>query len=187
MRGCAVLGCRICERKLTRRPNLLSDEAADYDAKHEKTIAEIARRIEARKHLIGVEWVEDEDDSPDEKGRAVRVLDYACGTGSMSRVSILKSFIPCDGLNMEYTEEYSRGRLVPFSLSPAPSVKTQTNQYRYDRLSRRTPRSVWALTSPRRWWTCITRVLVTRYVFATPAGLRRPSLAMKRNHVESMC
>ncbi|KAK7702244.1 hypothetical protein SLS64_009822 [Diaporthe eres] len=69
------------------------NEAADYDAKHEKTTAEIARRLEARRGLIGVEWLE-EDDSSDEEGvsttdaipaRAVRVLDYACGTGSMSR------------------------------------------------------------------------------------------------------
>ncbi|KAJ0123706.1 methyltransferase-like protein [Diaporthe amygdali] len=64
------------------------NEAADYDAKHEKTIDEIARRIEARMALIGVEWIE--DDSSDAEGdtapgRAVRVLDYACGTGSMSR------------------------------------------------------------------------------------------------------
>lgn len=81
------------EQELTEeRP---SNEAADYDAKHEKTTAEIARRIEARRGLIGVEWLE-EDDSSDEEGvstaeaapgRAVRVLDYACGTGSMSRVS----------------------------------------------------------------------------------------------------
>ncbi|POS80515.1 hypothetical protein DHEL01_v201083 [Diaporthe helianthi] len=65
------------------------NEAANYDAKHDKTAAEIARRIEARRGLIGVEWVEDDedddDDSSDEEGRSVRVLDYACGTGSMSR------------------------------------------------------------------------------------------------------
>lgn len=62
------------------------NEAASYDAKHEKTTAEIARRIEARRGLIGVEWVEDDSSSSSEgEGRAVRVLDYACGTGSMSR------------------------------------------------------------------------------------------------------
>ncbi|KAI3399529.1 hypothetical protein diail_6551 [Diaporthe ilicicola] len=43
------------------------NEAADYDAKHEKTTAEIARRIEARRGLIGVEWIED-DSSGDEGG-----------------------------------------------------------------------------------------------------------------------
>lgn len=71
-----------------------SNEAAEYDAKHEKATAEIARRIEARRGFIGVEWIED-DSSDDEGGstndttpaRDVRVLDYACGTGSMSRVS----------------------------------------------------------------------------------------------------
>lgn len=83
----------------------LSDEAANYDAKHEKTITEISRRIEARRALIGVEWVEDDEDDSNEEGRAVRVLDYACGTGSMSRVSP-GPFLPCDCLNVEYTKDF---------------------------------------------------------------------------------
>lgn len=45
------------------------------------------------------------------------------------------------------------------------SLKMQTNQYRYDRPSRRTLRNVWALTSRKRWWTCTTHVLVIRYAF----------------------
>lgn len=72
-----------------------SNEAANYDAKHEKATAEIAKRIEARRDFIGVEWIED-DSSEDEDGeaesevtRAVRLLDYACGTGAMSRVSLI--------------------------------------------------------------------------------------------------
>ncbi|KAG8161031.1 hypothetical protein KVR01_009295 [Diaporthe batatas] len=65
--------------------DFFDNEAASYDAKHEKTTAEIARRIEARRGLIGVQWVEDDEDDSNEEGRAVRVLDYACGTGSMSR------------------------------------------------------------------------------------------------------
>lgn len=73
--------------------------------KHEKTIAEIARRIEARRGLIGVQWLEEEDGPGEEggaaPGRAVRVLDYACGTGSMSRVSPGPCFPPCDGPRMK--------------------------------------------------------------------------------------
>lgn len=78
-----------------------SNEAATYDAKHESTIEEIARRIEARRDFIGVDWVEDDsssggddegDDGGDEPSRPVRILDYACGTGSMSRVSLLPGF-----------------------------------------------------------------------------------------------
>ncbi|ROV94867.1 hypothetical protein VSDG_07088 [Cytospora chrysosperma] len=68
------------------------NEAASYDAKHEKTTEEIARRIEARRDFIGLDWVEDDDSSQDEgddargqPSRNVRILDYACGTGSMSR------------------------------------------------------------------------------------------------------
>lgn len=71
-----------------------SEEAANYDAKHAKTTAEIARRIEARLDFIGAPWVEDDDNSfdndADQAGtrpvRAVRLLDYACGTGSMTMV-----------------------------------------------------------------------------------------------------
>ncbi|KAK7743767.1 hypothetical protein SLS53_003786 [Cytospora paraplurivora] len=76
------------------------NEAAGYDARHEKTTEEIARRIEARRDFIGVDWVEDDSTSEDEDedeedndahhgppppGKTVKILDYACGTGSMSR------------------------------------------------------------------------------------------------------
>lgn len=73
-----------------------SEEAASYDAKHEKATAEIARRLEARRAFIGVQWVEEAstDDEGDGRGgaeepaRAVRLLDYACGTGAMTRVGV---------------------------------------------------------------------------------------------------
>lgn len=70
-------------------------EATSYDAKHEKATQEIARRIESKLDFIGVPWVEDDDSEGDDEGNAdeksqrqVRLLDYACGTGSMSRVSV---------------------------------------------------------------------------------------------------
>ncbi|KUI72695.1 hypothetical protein VM1G_08107 [Cytospora mali] len=79
------------------------NEAAHYDAKHEKTTEEIARRIETRRDFIGVDWIEDDDSSEDENGddthrqphRTVKVLDYACGTGSMSRFLI--GLVLCPG------------------------------------------------------------------------------------------
>lgn len=167
----AVHGDRVqlLERKLTE--GIFSNEAADYDAKHEKTTAEIARRLEARRGLIGVEWLE-EDDSSDEQGvsttdavpaRAVRVLDYACGTGSMSRVS------NDPVLTLQWSEvevkggflNLSSGRMI-VSLCFASSLKPKTNHCRFDRRLRHTRRNVWALTFLRRWWTCITPVLGTR-------------------------
>lgn len=81
-----------------------SNEAEIYDAKHEKTTLEIVRRVQARRDFIGVDWIEDDSDDDDDDGeddgeeqqrsmgaskgpsRSVRVLDYACGTGAMSRV-----------------------------------------------------------------------------------------------------
>lgn len=81
-----------------------SNEAANYDAKHEKTIAEIGRRIEARRDFIGVEWIEDDssededDDADANPGRIVRLLDYACGTGAMSRVSFVSPVSPACSL-----------------------------------------------------------------------------------------
>lgn len=153
---------------------LISDEAANYDAKHEKTITEISRRIEARRGLIGIEWVEDDEDDSNEEGRAVRVLDYACGTGSMSRVSP-GHFLPCDCLNLEYTEDFSRGRSVSFLFVFLPILSTRKlTSIGMDRPLRRTLRNAWALTSPRRWWACTTRARVIRYAITTRPESPRP-------------
>ncbi|ROW07136.1 hypothetical protein VPNG_07351 [Cytospora leucostoma] len=97
--GRRILVC-VSDRGLTWACECLSNEAADYDARHEKTTEEIARRIEARRDLIGMDWVEDDSSSgssedeedndarnapPPPPGKTVKILDYACGTGSMSR------------------------------------------------------------------------------------------------------
>lgn len=82
-----------------------SNEAASYDAKHEKTLGHIIGEIRSRLDFIGVDWVDDDEDEdeddddnslnggddkqPDsnmESGqttseKVVRLLDYACGTG----------------------------------------------------------------------------------------------------------
>lgn len=78
--------------------------AAEYDTKYEKTILQLEKEIRKRKDFIGADWVIDDDDDDDSEsesaaqstaanGRSVRLLDYACGTGLISRVScFLKSF-----------------------------------------------------------------------------------------------
>ena len=73
-----------------------SKEAATYDNRHEKALTQITENIRARLDFLGVDWA-DEDDNEDEAGgdtqgegkpkRPVRLLDYACGTGTVSRVS----------------------------------------------------------------------------------------------------
>ncbi|KAJ4406801.1 hypothetical protein N0V82_010048 [Gnomoniopsis sp. IMI 355080] len=71
-----------------------SNEASGYDAKHEQATEEIARRIKTKLDFLGVEWAEDDRSEDEDEGdkrdgkseRKVRLLDYACGTGSMSRI-----------------------------------------------------------------------------------------------------
>ncbi|KAL1836103.1 hypothetical protein VTJ49DRAFT_5563 [Mycothermus thermophilus] len=70
-----------------------SKEAAEYDKKHGETQNQLIEEIRSRLGFIGVEWVEeggDRDEKQDAeegpgKGRTVRLLDYACGTGLVSR------------------------------------------------------------------------------------------------------
>ncbi|KAK8102929.1 hypothetical protein PG984_016075 [Apiospora sp. TS-2023a] len=82
-----------------------NNEASNYDSKFQKTIQQLTEAIQERLDFIGVDWVADEDDADavedaaaEEVGgrdqgsgttpslsREVRLLDYACGTGLMSR------------------------------------------------------------------------------------------------------
>ncbi|KAI1080491.1 S-adenosyl-L-methionine-dependent methyltransferase [Whalleya microplaca] len=77
------------------------EEAAVYDAKHAKVNERLTEKIQSRLDFIGVDWASDDEDddgseSADESDeklkkstskpkREVRLLDYACGTGMMSR------------------------------------------------------------------------------------------------------
>jgi hypothetical protein len=68
-----------------------SEASKTYNNKFSKTIQQIIEEIQARKDWIGVDWAEDESDSEDDSSSAkytktVRLLDYACGTGLVSRV-----------------------------------------------------------------------------------------------------
>ncbi|KAI0848173.1 S-adenosyl-L-methionine-dependent methyltransferase [Daldinia vernicosa] len=76
-----------------------NEEASTYDSKHGKLNERLTEEIQARLDWIGVDWAsddeddEDDDDDSDEEAeqkptqsrREVRLLDYACGTGTMSR------------------------------------------------------------------------------------------------------
>jgi len=70
-----------------------SEAASTYNTKFSKTIQQIIDEIQARKEWIGVDWVDESSDgeevvgsSSKEPKRTVRLLDYACGTGLVSRV-----------------------------------------------------------------------------------------------------
>ncbi|KAI1300483.1 S-adenosyl-L-methionine-dependent methyltransferase [Xylaria venustula] len=71
--------------------SIFNEEAASYDEKHRKLNERLTHELQARLGFIGVDWVLDDDDSEEGKGedegskREVRLLDYACGTGMMSR------------------------------------------------------------------------------------------------------
>lgn len=83
------------ESAQNRNQEHFNKEAASYDSKHEKTLDQIVKEIRARLDFIGVDWVEDDDDAEDESNKdkseektpkkEVRMLDYACGTGVVSR------------------------------------------------------------------------------------------------------
>jgi len=64
-----------------------NNQAASYDSKHGKTLDRLIEEIRARLGFIGVDWVDDEEDEKKEgaQEKSVRLLDYACGTGVVSR------------------------------------------------------------------------------------------------------
>ncbi|KAK4153714.1 methyltransferase [Chaetomidium leptoderma] len=80
--------------------------ASSYDSRHEKTLNKLIEEIRARTDFIGVDWVDDEEDDDDveESGNAapkksVRLLDYACGTGVVSR-ALAPSTTQCVGIDL---------------------------------------------------------------------------------------
>lgn len=99
-----------CVQRLTSLPPLPSRHsklASEYDSRFEKTVAQLIEEIQKRRYFISVDWVEDdsEDEDKDETGGddgqekkatkaktddqpAIRLLDYACGTGLISRVRL---------------------------------------------------------------------------------------------------
>ncbi|KAI0886059.1 S-adenosyl-L-methionine-dependent methyltransferase [Annulohypoxylon maeteangense] len=78
-----------------------NEEASTYDTKHGKLNERLTKEIQSRLDWIGVDWaiVDDDDDDDENEGHRkpveeskstqdrneVRLLDYACGTGMMTR------------------------------------------------------------------------------------------------------
>lgn len=131
-------------------------EATSYDTKHEKATQEIARRIESKLDFIGVDWVEDDESDEDDKGKVhanpekeVRLLDYACGTGSMSRVSL--------------PPHTSRAIAKP-AQNYFPKLLHRSPMLTGGRFLRRTPHNASALIFRRRWWRPTILALTIRQV-----------------------
>ncbi|KAK0633727.1 S-adenosyl-L-methionine-dependent methyltransferase [Immersiella caudata] len=84
-----------------------NQEAASYDSKHEKTLAQIVKEIQSRLEFIGVDWVDDDgedDESGDDRKnnipkKQVRLLDYASGTGVISR-ALASYTTQCVGIDL---------------------------------------------------------------------------------------
>ncbi|PKS12093.1 hypothetical protein jhhlp_001389 [Lomentospora prolificans] len=72
----------------------MPEQASSYDTKHAKTIDQLIAHIQKRKDFLGANWVTDdtEDETEADGSRkpgvdkdSVRFLDYACGTGLVTR------------------------------------------------------------------------------------------------------
>jgi SAM-dependent methyltransferase len=72
--------------------------AAAHSNKNEKTTEQLMAEIRARLEWIGVDFLDDSKDEEDVveggkvDGKSVKLLDYGCGTGMVSRVSPLFSY-----------------------------------------------------------------------------------------------
>ncbi|KUJ23612.1 S-adenosyl-L-methionine-dependent methyltransferase [Mollisia scopiformis] len=80
------------------------DEAAStYNTKYSKTINQIIKEIQTRKDWIGVDWAEDVSDDENTSSsvpkKTVRLLDYACGTGLVSR-ALAPYVTQCIGIDL---------------------------------------------------------------------------------------
>ncbi|KAG0651262.1 putative methyltransferase [Hyphodiscus hymeniophilus] len=60
-----------------------NNSASTYNSKFSKTILQIIEEIQVRRDWIGIDWIDEEDESNSLNN--VRLLDYACGTGLVSR------------------------------------------------------------------------------------------------------
>ena len=63
-----------------------SDIAKDYEERHGKAFEELVNHVRSLKDFIGADWVSEDDEKPTKE---VRLLDYACGTGLISRVRVM--------------------------------------------------------------------------------------------------
>ncbi|CZR51472.1 uncharacterized protein PAC_01348 [Phialocephala subalpina] len=80
-----------------------NEAASTYNTKFSKTIQQIISEIQKRKDWIGVDWAEDISDTEDANTstpkKTVRLLDYACGTGLVSR-ALAPYVTQCVGIDL---------------------------------------------------------------------------------------
>ncbi|KAF8848660.1 methyltransferase-like protein [Acephala macrosclerotiorum] len=80
-----------------------NEAASTYNTKFSKTIQQIISEIQKRKDWIGVDWAEDIPDTEDAAAsipkKTVRLLDYACGTGLVSR-ALAPYVTQCIGIDL---------------------------------------------------------------------------------------
>ncbi|RYP71515.1 hypothetical protein DL771_004770 [Monosporascus sp. 5C6A] len=94
------------------------EQAATYDSRHEKLLERLTAELRCRLDFIGVDW-DDEDEGDGDSGengdsaepkdaqaqaekkkkKQVRLLDYACGTGMMSR-ALAPYVTQCVGIDL---------------------------------------------------------------------------------------
>ena len=73
-----------------------SEAARSYDSKpwQQEMLAQVTREILSHLEWIGVDWVKEqqpENTGKDHPTKTVRVLDYACGPGTVTRVGTLNA------------------------------------------------------------------------------------------------
>lgn len=89
-----------------------NNAASSYNSRFEKTMEQLADEIRSRREWIGGEWIEDDDDDDDEddeegnggaergeEKNTARLLDYACGTGMVSR-ALAPYVTQCVGIDL---------------------------------------------------------------------------------------
>ncbi|RYO85029.1 hypothetical protein DL766_005670 [Monosporascus sp. MC13-8B] len=100
-----------------------SEQAATYDSRNEKLLERMTAELRSRLDFIGVDWDDEDEDDDDDQGEdggngdsagpkdaqaqaekkkkkeQVRLLDYACGTGMMSR-ALAPYVTQCVGIDL---------------------------------------------------------------------------------------
>lgn len=89
--------------------NMYSNEASNYNNKFGNTILQIMEEIQERRHWIGADSIDldsEKEDGPSDTDATtprttLRLLDYACGTGLVSRVRLPSSSPLRDAANTQ--------------------------------------------------------------------------------------
>lgn len=69
-----------------------STAAGTYDSQpwQQKIVAQVSKEIQTRVDWIGVDWAKEPQSGNGPPAKSARVLDYACGPGMVSRVSMME-------------------------------------------------------------------------------------------------